>query len=143
MMLLGKKYQHLVHGTGCSCYSPILQQASRRLDEFSRRSFLAGLGATAIAGAMPARAFAQASAPAPKTLFTKVRLFDGKSDTLQSGVQILIEGNRIASIDHDEQRTAGGRHRHRLRRSCPDAGMIDAHWHAVFAAVPLPVLTVR
>jgi imidazolonepropionase-like amidohydrolase len=140
MMLLGKKYQHLVHGTGCSCYSPILQQASRRLDEFSRRGFLAGLGAAAIAGAMPARAFAQASAPASKTLFTNVRLFDGKSDTLQSGIQILIEGNRIASIDPTNSAPPADA----TVIDCGDRvlmpGMIDAHWHAVFAAVPLPVL---
>jgi hypothetical protein len=32
-------------------------------------------------------------------LFTRVRVFGGKSDTLQSGVQILVEGDKIASID--------------------------------------------
>jgi len=32
---------------------PLLQQASRRLEAFSRRSFLAGSGAAAIAGLLP------------------------------------------------------------------------------------------
>ncbi|MDQ6433443.1 amidohydrolase family protein [Mesorhizobium sp. LHD-90] len=140
MMRLGEKYQHLVHGAGCGCLNPVVQQATRRLESFSRRSFLAGVGAAAIAGTMPGAAFAQAPGPAPKILFSKARLFDGKSDTLQDGVQILVEGNRIASIDTANSAPPSDA----TVIDCGDRvlmpGLIDAHWHAVFAAVPLPLL---
>ncbi|MET4686113.1 metal-dependent hydrolase family protein [Sinorhizobium fredii] len=138
MIRLGTKYQHLVHGTGCGCLSPVLQQASRRLDEFSRRSFLAGLGAAAVTGMMPGRSFAQA--PASKLLLSKVRLFDGKSDTLRAGVQVLIEGNRIASVDATNSAPPSDA----TVIDCGDRvlmpGMIDAHWHTLYAAVPLAVI---
>lgn len=140
MLRLGKKYRHLVHGAGCGCFSPVLQQASRRLDEFSRRSFLAGIGATAIAGVTSATSFAQATGPASKTLFRQVRVFDGKADTLRAG-QVLVEGNRIASIDTTNSAPPSDA----TVVDCGDRvlmpGLIDAHWHAVFAAVPLPILT--
>lgn len=140
MFRLGKKYQHLVHGIGCSCSSPMLQRASRRLDEFSRRSFLRGAGAAAIAAATPAASFAQTAGIDAKVLFTRVRLFDGKSDALQPNVQVLIEGNRIASIDTTNSAPPADA----AVINCEDRvlmpGLIDAHWHAVFAAVPLPVL---
>ncbi|ASY70431.1 metal-dependent hydrolase family protein [Sinorhizobium fredii] len=138
MIRLGTNYQHLVHGTGCGCLSPVLQQASRRLDEFSRRSFLAGLGAAAVTGMMPGRSFAQA--PASKLLLSKVRLFDGKSDTLRAGVQVLIEGNRIASVDATNSAPPSDA----TVIDCGDRvlmpGMIDAHWHTLYAAVPLAVI---
>lgn len=140
MFRLGKKYQHLVHGIGCSCSSPMLQRASRRLDEFSRRSFLRGAGAAAIAAATPVASFAQTAGIDAKVLFTRVRLFDGKSDALQPNVQVLIEGNRIASIDTTNSAPPADA----AVINCEDRvlmpGLIDAHWHAVFAAVPLPVL---
>lgn len=140
MVRLGQKYQHLVHGAGCGCSSPILQQVSRRLDAFSRRHFLAGLGATAIAGTVQGGASAQTSGPASKVLFRQVRLFDGKSDTLKAGVQILIEGNRIASVDATNSAAPSDA----IVVNCGDRvlmpGLIDAHWHTLYAAVPLPAL---
>ncbi|MET3794244.1 metal-dependent hydrolase family protein [Aquamicrobium terrae] len=140
MFRLGMKYQHLVHGVGCGCSSPMLLQASRRLDEFSRRSFLRGAGAAAIAAATPVASFAQTAEVDAKVLFTRARLFDGKSDALQPNVQILVEGNRIASIDTTNSAPPADA----TVIDCEDRvlmpGLIDAHWHAVFAAVPLPVL---
>jgi imidazolonepropionase-like amidohydrolase len=140
MVRLGRKYRHLVHGAECGCCSPILQQASRRLEVLSRRSFLAGVGAAAVAGAMPGSAFAQTSGPASKVLFRQVRVFDGRSDTLRAGVQILIEGNRIASVDTTNSAPPSDA----TVIDCGDRvlmpGMIDAHWHTLYAAVPLTVL---
>ncbi|MCA1442719.1 amidohydrolase family protein [Ensifer sp. IC4062] len=138
MLRLGRKYQHFVHGAGCACFSPVLQQASRRLDAFSRRDFLAGAGAAAIAGMAPGPSFAQG--PLSKVLLSKVRLFDGKSDALRAGVQVLVEGNRIASVDATNSAPPSDA----TVIDCGDRvlmpGMIDAHWHTLYAAVPLAVV---
>lgn len=139
MIRLGSKYQHLTHGAGCACHSPELLQASRRLESLSRRSVLAGLGATLFAAAAPSQAKAQAS-PGGRTLFRQARLFDGTSDALRAGVQILVEGNTITAVDAANNPAPDGA----TVIDCGDRvlmpGLIDAHWHTVFAAVPLNVL---
>lgn len=76
----------------------------------------------------------------PKILLTRARLFDGKADSLKSGVQVLVDGNRIAAVDTTNSAPPDGA----TVIDCGDRvlmpGLIDAHWHAVYAAVPLPVL---
>jgi imidazolonepropionase-like amidohydrolase len=138
MLRLGRKYQNLIHDAGCACHSPALREVSRRLDEYSRRSFLSGLAASALAATVSSRARAQ-SAPS-KILFRQIRLFDGRSDTLKSGVQILVEGNRIASVDTGNAEPPADA----TVIDCNDRilmpGLIDAHWHTLYAAVPLNVL---
>jgi imidazolonepropionase-like amidohydrolase len=140
MLRLGDKYQHYVHGSGCGCFSPMLQQATQRLTEFSRRNFLTGAGALALSGLAGRPARAQAAAAPSKTLFTRARLFDGKSDTLQASAQVLVEGNRISAVDTANNARPDGA----TVIDCADGvlmpGLIDAHWHTAFAAVPLPVL---
>lgn len=71
MIRVGKKYQHLIHGAACSCSNPMLVQASRRLDAFTRRGLLTG--AALLAGAAVAPAQAQSTRPPTKTLFRPVR----------------------------------------------------------------------
>ena len=136
MFRMGGKYQHFVHGGGCGCSNPILQQVSRRLDRLSRRHFLAGMAAAVGATVVADRSAAQS----PKVLLRRARLFDGKADTLKSGVQVLVEGNRIAAVDTSNSAPPDGA----TVIDCGDRvlmpGLIDAHWHAIYAAVPLPVL---
>lgn len=140
MFKAGTKYRHLVHNGGCDCANPGLQQRSRYLSDYSRRNFLAGIGSVAAAGIMPKLASAQTAKPPSKILLKQVRLFDGKSDTLQTGVQVLIEANTIAAIDAANNPPPEDA----MIIACNDRvlmpGMIDAHWHAIYAAVPLQVL---
>jgi imidazolonepropionase-like amidohydrolase len=140
MIRLNGKYQYLGQSSGCACCNPIIQRASRRLDAFSRRSFLAGVGAAAIAGTMPGATVAQTAGPTSKALFRQLRLLDGKSDTLRTGVQVLVEGNRIAAIDTTNSAPPSDA----TVIDCGDRvlmpGMIDAHWHTLYAAVPMAVL---
>jgi imidazolonepropionase-like amidohydrolase len=67
-------------------------------------------------------------------------LFDGKSGSLKVDVQVLIEGNRIASIDTTNSTPPPDA----TVIDCGDRvlmpGLIDAHWHSVYAAVPLNIL---
>jgi imidazolonepropionase-like amidohydrolase len=69
-----------------------------------------------------------------------VRLFDGKSAALRPGVQVLVEADRIASVDTTNSAPPSDA----TVIECGDRvlmpGMIDAHWHTVYAAVPLNVL---
>ena len=77
--------------------------------------------------------------PARPVLFTNVRLFDGTSPSLRDGVQVLVEGNRIASLRESDEAApedaividgAGG---------VLMPGLIDAHTHLVMSTVPLQV----
>lgn len=93
-----------------------------------------------VAAGMPAAADAQPTEPARRTLFRQVRLFDGASETLRSNVQVLVEGERIAAIDGAGNPPPSDA----AILDCGDRvlmpGLIDAHWHSLFAAVPVGVL---
>ncbi len=139
MTRLNGKHQDFVHGADYLCLSPFLRRAAHRLDALTRRGFLAGIGAAAVGG-MSGAAFAQAPGAAARTLFRQVRLFDGKSNALRPGVQILVEGDRIAAIDATNSAPPDDA----TVIDCGDRvlmpGLIDAHWHAAFAALPINVL---
>jgi imidazolonepropionase-like amidohydrolase len=67
-------------------------------------------------------------------------LFDGKSGILREGMRLLVEGNRIkaaitgnpAPPDDAQVFDCGG------RTLMP--GLIDAHWHSMFAGLPISTL---
>ncbi|MGH7841558.1 MAG: amidohydrolase family protein [Candidatus Binataceae bacterium] len=82
--------------------------------------------------------------PSSTTLFENVRIFDGKKGTISPSSNVLVKGNVIArisaapiTVDKTQNATvvAGGG-----RVLMP--GLIDAHWHAMMAAVPMQVLMV-
>ncbi|MGO4174600.1 amidohydrolase family protein [Bosea sp. TAF32] len=138
MIRVGKKYQHLIHGAACGCSNPMLVQASQRLDAFTRRGLLTG--AALLAGAAVAPARAQGTRPPIKTLFRQVSLFDGKSSSLQQGAQVLVEGNRIAALETSNNPPQGDWTVIDCGGRMLMPGLIDAHWHTLFAAVPAPTL---
>ena len=83
-------------------------------------------GATALAQPQPVEPFTL-------VLFENVRIFDGKSDTLSDGMNVLVRGNTIDKISKDPIPTdpnatpriiAGGG-----RTLMP--GLIDMHWHTM------------
>jgi imidazolonepropionase-like amidohydrolase len=77
--------------------------------------------------------------PPAVTLFTNARIFDGKSKSLTDKRNVLVRGNIIAKISSDPipvDRSAA--------TTIIDAGggtlmpgLIDAHWHSIFATTPL------
>ena len=94
--------------------------------------------ATLLLGA-PAHA---SDVPQAVVLFENVRVFDGKGDVLSAPTNVLVRGNRIERISTapipvdrraDTRIIAGGG-----RTLMP--GLIDAHWHAMMASVPMLVL---
>ena len=100
--------------------------------------------ATALALSVTGVALAQSTpAPLPSTvLFQNVRIFDGKGSALSAPANVLVRGNRIERIsasaipvdrDTSTRIIEGGG-----RTLMP--GLIDAHWHTMMAATPMPVL---
>lgn len=102
----------------------------------TRRTALRGLGAgLAAAWLGSARtAWAQAAAPA-RTLLANARIFDGHSARLREGSGVLVSGNRIESLVPAGETVADA-----AVVDCQGRvlmpGMIDAHWHAIMAAIP-------
>ena len=78
--------------------------------------------------------------PARPILFTNFRLFDGKSGTLRDGLRVLVEGNRIKAVAGGNPAAPDGAHVIDCGGRVLMPGLIDAHWHSIFAALPLPTL---
>jgi imidazolonepropionase-like amidohydrolase len=128
---------------GCLCHTPAFARLNTHLTQkFSRHSSIAATGATlgafaAGSGSTPARA---AAAPMARVAFTNARLFDGKSDALLEGLRVGVDGKRIKAVEPAEAPLeadirlidCGGR--------VLMPGLIDAHWHAMLACLPLTVL---
>jgi imidazolonepropionase-like amidohydrolase len=95
------------------------------------------LAAPAVAhmqGAAPTPVAAQGAAPA-ETLFVNVRVFDGKSPRLSAPTNVLVRGNAIVAIGADANSATARQIDGGGRTLMP--GLIDAHWHAMMAAIPL------
>jgi imidazolonepropionase-like amidohydrolase len=97
------------------------------------------MAASVAALGFPLKAKAQA-APPKATLFTNVRIFDGRSASLRDGLHVLVEGNRIKAIGSGTPATPEGAQLIDCKGRVMMPGLIDAHVHTLFAAVPLQVL---
>jgi imidazolonepropionase-like amidohydrolase len=127
----------------CLCCQPQLQFATRRISrEMSRRGFIAGVGASlaALGLARPAGAQAAPSGPTPPIMFENFLLFDGTSKTLRGGLRLLVEGNRIKLIATGELTPPDGARVIDCGERVMMPGLIDAHWHTIFAALPVATL---
>ncbi len=77
---------------------------------------------------------AAAQAQPAETLFTNVRVFDGKSATLSAPTSVLVRGNRIAAIGTGATPAAGATRIDGKGRTLMP-GLIDAHIHLTFSTV--------
>lgn len=106
---------------------------------FSRRGLMAGAMAAAGAAALwPTGLCAGVpAAPSRPTVFTNIRIFDGRSKAIGGGRQVLVEGNLIKAVlpasapapEGADVIDGGG------RTLMP--GLIDAHWHTIMSAVSM------
>jgi imidazolonepropionase-like amidohydrolase len=92
--------------------------------------------ATPVAGAL------NTTSTAPAVLFRDVRIFDGVSNTLSSPSSVLVSGNTIATISEEPIEPPSGATVIDGGGRSLMPGLIDAHWHAMLAAIPLAVLRV-
>ncbi|MEP7367289.1 MAG: MIP family channel protein [Acidobacteriota bacterium] len=82
-----------------------------------------------VAALAATQAQAQAQAPAPQSIVLKAaRLFDGRSDTLQTPGLIVVSGGRIESVGAQSQIPAGARVID-LGDATLSPGFMDAHTH--------------
>lgn len=127
---------------GCLCHRPEIRSLTRRIDlDLSRRGFVAGMAASVATLGFGGRARAQAAETAPPpVLFTNFRLFDGKSSSLQNGFRLLVDGSQIKSLVQGDLGAPEGSRTVDCGGRVIMPGLIDAHWHSLFAALPLQVL---
>lgn len=129
---------------GCLCQTPVFERLNQHLHAtLNRRTFLGGSAALLVGAFVlpPKSALARApNAPKGPVVFTDVRVFDGKSGTLRTGMRVVVEGQRIKAIEPQNNPLpagalviAGGG-----RTLMP--GLIDAHWHAMMASLPMAAL---
>ena len=130
-------YNGMASIEACHCGSPKTLAAMRRLEaDISRRQMLGGLAGVLgmFAGFGLAPDEVRAQTPGRPLLLTNLRLFDGETLSMRQGVEILIEGDRIAALPPADQ---GPQDAERIdcggRAVVP--GLIDAHWHATLVAV--------
>ncbi len=122
----------------CFCCDPRLRLVSSRITNgLSRRGFVAGSGA---AGAMMGAGSAGAApASAPPTVLRNFKLFDGKGRTLRSGVSLRIDGGRMKLANGETSAPDGAKVIDCGGRVLMP-GLIDAHWHTMFAAMSIDAL---
>jgi imidazolonepropionase-like amidohydrolase len=128
---------------GCLCHTPAFARLNRRLNEkFASPSCIAGAAATLgafAAGSGSASARAPAARPAP-IAFANVRVFDGKSNALRSGLTVTVEGAAIKAVRPADSALGADARIVDCGGRVLMPGLIDAHWHAMMAATPLDVL---
>lgn len=132
---VGSKYQHLIAQSGCRCCDPAIQAAMQRVGaELSRRGFLSGLGATAVATGMSVAGVAQAAEAPSVTVFNNVNVFDGKSLNLLKGMSVLVEGGKITSIKMGKLAAPAGAKTIDGGGRTLMPGLIDNHVHIFMSA---------
>ncbi len=84
------------------------------------------------------QAAAGSAAVDSRILFENVRIFDGVSSALSPASSVLVHGNVIEKVSRDKIPADGARVIDGGGRTLMP-GLIDAHWHSMFAGVPLSV----
>jgi imidazolonepropionase-like amidohydrolase len=85
-------------------------------------------------------AMAQEVVPVARVLITNANIFDGQSETLAEGMDVLIEGNKIVMIDKGIMVTPEGVTMIDATGKTLMPGLIDAHWHTMYATTPQAVI---
>ena len=72
------------------------------------------------------------------TLFKNIRIFDGINESLQVGVSILVEGNRIKQISREKISVPVGFSEIDGKGHILMPGIINSHYH-MFGALPTKI----
>jgi len=138
---VGSKYQGLIDSApsaGCLCHTPAFARLNALVTQkISRRSVLAGAAAGFGAAAFGAsKAFARIpDAPKSPIAFTNARVFDGMSATVRTGLTVIVEGNKIKSVDTANNPPGAGFEVIDCGGRTLMPGLIDAHVHAMMSVI--------
>lgn len=131
----------------CFCQKAGLRFASTQIGaDLSRRGFVAGMGASLLAAAMPELAaaqggpLAQASPTSPAIMLTNLRLFDGKTARLRTGMSVLVRERRILAVATGAPAVPEGTRIVDCGGRVLMPGLIDMHWHSMFASLPIQAI---
>ena len=127
----------------CLCCQPKLHSVARRINrDLSRRGFICGAGASLVSLGLVQQGGARVTPPdpTPPIVFENFLLFDGKSNALRGGLRLLVETNRIKLIATSDLTSPDGAQMINCGGRFMMPGLIDAHWHSIFAALPISAL---
>jgi imidazolonepropionase-like amidohydrolase len=131
----------LASSPSCLCCQPALRAAGQRIwRDLSRRGVLAGAAGSIAALGLGGQARAASPARAPPIVFTNFMLFDGKSSALRGGLRLWVEDGRIRGIASGDAGAPEGARRIDCGGRVLMPGLIDAHWHTIFAGLPVTAL---
>jgi imidazolonepropionase-like amidohydrolase len=131
----------LIPSSGCGCCRSEVRSIGRRIvRDLSRRGFIAGVGASLASLGFTRRVAAQPSDAVRPVLFSNFLLFDGKSSALQGGLRLLIEAGRIKALAANDLSPPDGAQVIDCGGRTLMPGMIDAHWHTLFAGLSISAL---
>ena len=124
--------------SGCLCHTPAFAGLNAVLDKrFSRSAFGA---ASVFAAGSGSSAWSRPHATGQRLAFANVRVFDGRSNALRAGLRVAVEGKTIKAVEPAGSPAAEGVEIIDCGGRVLMPGLIDAHWHAMMAAIPLNVM---
>lgn len=104
-------------------------------------SLFVAASVAAQASEAPTAAVSEQVVSANKTvLFQNVRVFDGKSSNLSAPLNVLVLNNKIQKISPNAIDTEPNTQVIEGAGRVLMPGLIDAHWHAMMASIPVPVM---
>ncbi len=98
------------------------------------------MGASLAALGFARRAEAQPEPAPPPIIFTNFRLFDGRSAALRDGLRLLVKGDRIKGVEAGDVVAPEGARVIDCGGRTIMPGLIDAHWHTIFAGLSVSSL---
>lgn len=124
-----------IRALACPCSSAMCQRLHHRVSEdLSRRRFLGGVAAMLAPFALPGTVAAASASDDRPLLLTNLRLFDGTGKPVRHGVQVLVQGQRIADLLPAAATVEGARVLD-CQGKLVMPGLIDVHWHTMLAGV--------
>lgn len=124
----------LTYPCGCLCHSPVFARINTIFAQKAAKA--SPITAATVTAAIPKDNIKNENMPVSATsvtAFINIRIFDGTSDSLKDGLQVLVEGNKIKSIEPAGTALPSDVKLIDGRGGVLMPGLIDAHWHAIMA----------
>ncbi len=123
----------------CLCHTPAFARLNACLNaKFATRA--PGSMAGAFAAGAGASSAPKAAVRGGRLAFANVRVFDGRSDALRAGLRVEVEAGAIRAVAPADTPAGEGVEVVDCGGRVLMPGLIDAHWHAMMAPIPLEAL---